>query len=165
MFLKQEAMVEQLQARFQNSSVHEKFTTVLARKAGIGELVETVTSDGKETENTAGSGDMVVRNSTNAEEEYIIKPERFEARYFKVEDGEDGWDLYQAKGKCRAIEVDDELLDYLKQDQRFTFEAPWGESMFCVKGDKLVSPSTELPITEVYRIAAQEFGETYRPVS
>ena len=45
-----------------NGTDFEKFTQIKARPARSGEMIETVTADGKETMNQAQQGDFVVSN-------------------------------------------------------------------------------------------------------
>ena len=125
---------------------------VLARPATIEEKIDTITSDGKETTNTAKEGDFVVKNPTG--EEYIIKGDLFKKRYDYVgttdfrSDGK--WETYKAKGKCRAI---------VWEHEQMSFVASWGEEMVIKKGDMLATTIPEM--NEVYRIAAKEFDATY----
>lgn len=136
----------------ENGSVYEKFTEVDARIATPGEVIETFTSDGKETQNTAKEGDWVIRNRTKAQEEYILSDEKLRKRYIVRSLLVNGWYTFKAKGECQAI-----VFDGPEDTQ---FEAPWGEAMTLKKGDLLVTPLPDK--NEVYRIAAKEFNETYR---
>lgn len=134
--------------------VYEKFTQVDARPATPGEVIVTHTSDGKETQNTAVAGDYVIRNHTEAREEYIIPTAKFQVRYERLGAAGDGWDLYKAKGRCQGIA-------YAGPDTEFV--ASWGESMRLRNGDMICTPLPQKG--EVYRIALKEFGETYRPLT
>ncbi len=129
---------------------YSKKVVVLARPAVVGEKIDTNTSDGKETTNTAKEGNFIVRNPTG--EEYILKSDSFEKRYTHLPDGpkEGKWESYKAKGKCRAI---------VWNEEQITFIASWSEEMVLKKGDMLATPLPEMG--EVYRIAAKEFKETY----
>ena len=159
--IKQKEMLETMRETFEVDAIqHYKFTKVFARPAEEGEIIETITSDGKETQNTAFAHDMVVQNTTEAREEYIMPKEKFMKRYKKVGGtNSEGYDLYQATGECLAVEIDTELAFALGCPMEF--EAPWGEGMILKKGDMLAS---DLDYTEVYRIARKEFYETYKPV-
>ena len=132
--------------------VYEKFAEVYARPAVVGEVIVTVTSDGKETQNTAGEGDMVVMNLTKAREEYILPAKKFQARYVPLTAAPNGWTRYRATGECIAVM-------YHGQDTEFM--AAWNEPMRLRTGDMLCTPLPQRG--EVYRIAAKEFQETYRP--
>jgi len=138
--------------------VYRKNTYVLARRAEGGEVVETLTADGKETVNVAEPGDYIVKNQTEAEEEYILSPEKFRERYVLVHPPEGEYAEYRAVGKVMALEVTPDLLAYLGQDDTFYFEAPWGGEMIVRTGDFLATPPDK---SEVYRIARKEFLETY----
>lgn len=128
---------------------YSKKVVVLARRAKTGEKIDTNTSDGKETTNTAKEGDFVVKNPTG--EEYIIKKETFAKRYDKCKGDSNGeWESYKAKGKCRAI---------VWEHEQMSFVASWGEEMVIKKGDMLATTIPEM--SEVYRIAAKEFNATY----
>ncbi len=142
---------------------YRKSRQVQARAAVDGEEIVTVTSDGVETRNTAAAGDMVVRNLTEAAELYIISAKSFPRLYEHAQELGDGWSLYDPKGEILAIEVGQRLLDELGVAMDFLIEAPWGSDEQVRLGDRLVSPLPDLD--KVYRIAASEFEQTYKPVS
>ena len=132
--------------------VYEKFTMVSARPAVEGEVIVTVTSAGKETQNTAQAGDFVIRNRTKAAEEYILPAKKFHARYEMEGDlTVMGWGSYRATGECQAIKYGGPNTEFV---------ASWGEPMQLHTGDMICTPLPQKG--EVYRIAAQEFSETYR---
>jgi len=131
---------------------------VLARPAKTGEEITTVTGDGEETHNTAKEGDFVIRNLTQAEEEYIISKDTFQEKYQFIESAEDPFDRYKAIGTIQAIELTEEVLEQAGLQAPFYFEAPWKESIVAKAGDFLVMPSGK---KEIYRIARKEFFETY----
>lgn len=137
-----------------------KKTNVLAKLAKEGELVETITKDGKETANTAEPGAFLVRNQTQAGETYIMKPAVFHNKYKYLGEREDGYAEYKAVGEIEALELTDEVLQALNIEAPFYFVADWGEEMVAKQGDYLAIPSGG---REVYRIARQEFHETYAP--
>ena len=128
---------------------YEKFTRIKARLAEPGELVVTMTSDGKETQNTAKEGDFVVTNLGGSGEEYILSGDKLAKRYKEVGDG-----VYQATGECRGVQ-------YTGPETQF--EASWGEPMMLKSGDMIVTPLPQKG--EVYRIAKKEFESTYREKS
>ena len=133
--------------------VYHKKTMVLARLAKSGEVVHTITSDGKETSNTAKEGDYVVQNMTTAKEEYILSPDKLAKRYQKIKDiGE--WTQYKATGSVRGIRFNGYEMGMPDQIQ---FIASWNEPMMLKTGDMVVTTDGE----EVYRIARKEFEETY----
>lgn len=144
---------------------YAKKTMVRARLAVEGEVIVTITGDGKETQNTAKAGDYVVENQTAAKEQYIVTGTTFRKRYAPLsrEDAESTalFLHYKAIGKCIGIvykgRVNTENLSTLPVEIKFM--ASWNEEMVLKPGDMLVAP---LPDTKsVYRIAAKEFEETY----
>ena len=135
----------------EKGSTYEKTTEVQARIAKEGEVIETITSDGKETQNTAQKGDWVIRNGTGAKEEYIISGEKLRKRYHVRSLPKNGWYTFKAKGECKALEYDGEDIEFM---------ASWNEPMPLKFGDFIVTPLPDK--NEVYRIAAKEFNETYR---
>jgi hypothetical protein len=140
-------------------NTYYKFQQVAARKAVPGEKIETFTSDGKETENTAGENDMVVKNiKTGAQEEYILNTKKFQARYVLVEKKSDGWDVYKPTGKVNAIEFNKDNCPIYDKDEDLFITATWNETMPIKLGDFVCTPDGE----EIYRIARKEFFETYK---
>ena len=126
----------------------EKFTNIKARPAQPGEVVETITSDGKETMNTAKEGDFVVSNLGGSGEEYILGGDKLAKRYREIGNG-----IYQATGECRGVTYN---------GPETSFEASWGQPMVLKPGDMIVTPLPQMG--EVYRIARQEFESTYKPM-
>jgi hypothetical protein len=126
---------------------YAKFTEIKVRKATPGELVETITSDGKETQNTAGENDYVVTNLGGSGEEYILSEEKLNKRYFNVQGN-----IWKAKGECKAL---------MYEGEPTSFMASWGEPMILKPGDMICSPLPDL--NEIYRIAKVEFDSTYAP--
>lgn len=144
---------------FDRADTYEKFKKIVARKAVPGEVIITVTSDGKETQNTAIEGDYVVQNQTEAKEQYIVSAESFNKKYVLFLEVDSGMNTYNPIGKIQAIELTSEKLDYLSLPDEFKFIAAWGEGMVAKKGDFLCRP---IDGNEVYRIARKEFFETYK---
>lgn len=141
---------------------YKKFKNVFARKAKPNETICTITHDGKETTNCANVGDFIIKNQTNAKEEYILTPEKFRSRYAFKKRAKEGFSEYEPKGRIHAIEVTKRLLSKFNVKTRFYFEAAWGSKMVVKEKDFLVCP---LQGEEVYRIARKEFFETYRKES
>jgi hypothetical protein len=139
----------------------KKKKTVLARRATPGEQVATVTADGLETTNQAQEGDYLLQNQTLAREQYLLSEKKFEKKYEQVATHDDGWNEYQTTDHICAVEVTDDFLQALDLPAEWHFEAAWGEPMVAKKGDFLASPAD---LSEVYRIARQEFFETYSEV-
>jgi hypothetical protein len=140
---------------------YRKFQKVHARPADPGEVITSTTADGEETTNRAGADDMVVKNLTEAREQYIVGKNKFESRYTPVEAVDDKWTLYAPLGEVMAIDISREITDSFDVGAEFYIVAPWGSEQLSREGDKFVAP---LPgLDEIYRIARQEFDETYQP--
>lgn len=137
---------------------YRKFKKVLARKVKELEPVSTVTSDGLETTNRAKTGDYIVKNQTDAGEEYVMSPQKFKDRYKYKKRSKAGYSEYEPKGRITALEVNKSLLKKLKLQGEFYFEAAWGSKMVVKEKDFLVCP---MGGEEIYRIARKEFFETY----
>ena len=131
-----------------NGTDFEKFTKIKARPAQPGEVIETITADGKETMNTANEGDFVVSNLGGSGEEYILGGDKLAKRYREIGNG-----IYQATGECRGVTYN---------GPETSFEASWGQPMVLKPGDMIVTPLPQKG--EVYRIARQEFESTYKPI-
>jgi hypothetical protein len=143
----------------QHGTLYAKFKTVKARPAYAGEIIVTNTADGFETINKASDGDMVVQNETSSGEVYIVSKNKFNDRYISGDILQDGWRRYHPVGRVIAMHVDAEILALLGSHTAISIDAPWGETMPVRQGDYLVTPPGD---PQVYRIAAQEFAETYR---
>lgn len=144
---------------------YAKKTVVRARLAVEGEVIVTITGDGKETQNTAKAGDYVVENQTVVKEQYIVIGTIFKKRYELIHSEKIASTAfflpYKAVGKCVGIIYNGRVnTENLSTDPvEMKFMASWNEEMVLKPGDMLVAP---LPATnEIYRIAAKEFEETY----
>ncbi|MFV0277958.1 MAG: hypothetical protein ACK5HY_12340 [Parahaliea sp.] len=142
---------------------YRKFQPVHARPAVSGEEDISITADGEETRNRAGSDHMVVKNLTGAGECYVMGRERFAARYRQVAAVDDDWRRYEPLGEILALEITPEMRVQFGVARDFLIEAPWGSEQTAREGDILASPWPELD--QVYRIARREFGETYRSLA
>jgi hypothetical protein len=139
--------------------VARKTKTVDVRPAKPGEIIVTVIKgEGKETQSPpAKVGDFVVRNRCpeTGNEEVLIQSEKFAERYegpIGPED-RDGWRPYRPRG------VQMRYFILRPEDGRFTFTAPWGESMVARPKDAIVRSLTDPK--DMYRIAAAAFDCTY----
>ncbi len=140
---------------------YRKCRNILAKRAQAGEKIATITADGLETVNTAQAGDYIVRNTTEAGEQYLLDAEKFEKKYSPhTQPDENGWQMYEPNSVIFAIELRPELLQSLQWPPEFHFLARWGEDMIAKTGDFLALPED---CSEVYRIARKEFFETYKP--
>lgn len=108
--------------------------------------VVTYAKDGKETENTAQIGDIIVSGVFG--EMYVIKSAKFAKMYDIMADGKT---VIPNQSPRTVAEVAHDCLD---SDVYFT--ASWGEKMVLKNGDFLVRDGDNY-----YRIAREEFLETY----
>lgn len=150
--ISQDELLKKYEKEFKNSQIYEKYNLIYARAAIVGEEIKTITKDGLETTNKAAKDDYIVKNMTQANEEYIVPKEKFKKKYIFNETSENGWSIYKPLGVIKAIKVESKETFYIM--------APWKEKMIVKQGDFLASP---LDYSEIYRIAEQEFFETYRP--
>lgn len=107
--------------------------------------VITVTADGKETQNVAEPGDIIM--SGPSRENYVVKA----AKFPKLYQGEVGGVVTPEQGPRMVAR-------YMGRDT-VQFTAPWGESMVLKPGDYLVRDGD----AGYYRIAQAEYEQTYNP--
>lgn len=158
--MSQESILKKLKPKLEKAPTYEKYKIIYARKAIVGEEIKTYTSDGLETKNIAAVGDFVVKNTTNAQEMYILTKEKFNKRYKFSKKLDNTWDIYKPIGTIKAVLADNSLLKSLKiNENEFYIVTSWDEKMIVKNGDYLVSP---MEYNEVYRIANKEFFETYK---
>lgn len=162
--LTQTELITALSTRYESATVFQKVTKVYARIAKTEEEIATIIDEEVETTNTAHPGDYIVKNQTEGQEEYVVKPEKFLQRYTALSSAEGEWKEYQAQGKCRAIELSAELIQELFGEEDREFVAPWGTTMICHERDFLCCPNVDGAPSEVYRIAREEFKFTYAPI-
>lgn len=115
-----------------------------ARNTVPGLRVVTITADGKETENTANEGDVIMSGPSG--EQYVIKGPKFDKLYTENPDG------------TRIPEQSPRQVSKYEGTEEITFTAPWGESMILKPGDYLVKDGDGY-----YRIAKTEYEQTYNP--
>ena len=141
---------------------YKKFQQVHARRGVDGEQVVSITQDGRETMQTATTDDYVVKNLTTAGELYVVSKAKFEDRYRRIRQVDDTWSLYDPEGEVRALKIDARLSEVLSQptDRTFYIMASWGSTQRVNPEDYFVSPLPDL--SEIYRVAAKEFHETYK---
>ena len=107
--------------------------------------VETITSDGKETQNVAEPGDIIM--SGPSRENYVLKAAKFPK-------------LYQGQiGQTVVPEQNPRMVALYTGQETVSFIAPWGESMVLKPGDYLVKDGD----AGYYRIAKVEYEQTYNP--
>ena len=107
--------------------------------------VVTVTSDGKETQNTAEPNDIIISGATG--ERYVIKSAKFPKLY-----------VGQIGGQVHPEQSPRNVAAY-SGNSPVTFKAPWGEDMILKPGDYLVKEDEG----KYYRIAKKEYELTYNP--
>ncbi len=142
----------------ENGKFYNKTQQVVARKAVEGEHIATITQDGLETTNIADADDYVVKNLTNAGEQYIVDKQAFKKRYDLVKDLGNGLEQYNPVSQVIALELTDVQLLKLELPVEFYFLAAWGEPMRTTQGDFLACPPD---FSEIYRVARNEFFQTY----
>lgn len=161
-YLTQKEMLELLVPILKNKGKdYKKDKKIIARRGIKGEQIVTITSDGKETENTVSDDNsFIVQNQTDAKEEYIVLGENFEKKYDYLGEDVAGNKIYLAKGKIKAIKLTEALWKALDLPAKeFYYEPAWGGNMVVKLHDYLACP---LDYSEVYRIARKEFWETYK---
>ena len=107
--------------------------------------IATVTADGLETTNTAQKNDIVMSGPSG--EMYVIKA----AKFGKLYSGQTGGPVTteQTPRMVALYDGTDEVM----------FKAPWGQDMVLKPGDYLVKEGEG----QYYRIAKQEYEQTYNP--
>lgn len=104
--------------------------------------VVTITADGKETENTAVPGDIIMSGPSG--EKYVVKATKFGKLYTP-----------QADGTVIPEQSPRQVARYTGKDD-ITFTAPWGEQMILKPGDYVVQDGEGY-----YRVAKKEYDVTY----
>lgn len=108
--------------------------------------VVTITSDGKETQNVAAPGDVIMSGATG--EKYVLKAAKFPK-------------LYQEVGEGRVVpEQSPRMVALYTGKDPVKFVASWGEDMILKPNDYLVR---EADGKNYYRIAKVEYEKTYNP--
>lgn len=109
--------------------------------------VVTVLPDGKETQNVAMKGDIIM--SGVSREKYVVKA----AKFPKLYTGSMGGTVHP--------EQSPRMVARYMATTPLTFKAPWGEDMIVKQGDYIVR---EADGKGYYRIAKAEFEQTYERV-
>lgn len=149
--MKTQIEIQEMVANMVNNGVQgswfAKFARITAVAGVVGEKVITITSEGKETENTVKElGDMIATNPSG--ERYIIEAKTFAKKY--EPSPEDGENVYRPKGGPQL---------FIQLSEAIEFIAPWGEEMKIAAGGYLNITNP----TDIYGIQPQEFAETYAP--
>lgn len=145
----QETMIELFKNNISQSALYKKFGAVMARLAKAGEEVLTIIEGQLETKNTAKENDVVVKGLKG--EEYIIRHDKFKARYTVNTPVTDIFTSYEPNATCIAFQYTGESL---------LFTAPWNEDMIVNSGDFLATLDEQ--VSEVYRIEKDAFYKTYK---
>lgn len=109
--------------------------------------IMTVLPDGKETENIAMKGDIIM--SGVSREKYVVKAAKFSKLYTG------------SIGSTVNPEQTPRMVARYTDSKSITFKAPWGEDMIVKQGDYIVS---EADGNGYYRIAKAEFERTYERI-
>lgn len=153
-------MLQRFQSLFQVSGrMARKTARVWIRPAGAAEYIETHTADGLETANVAQAGDMVVKNTTEAGECYLLAAEVVQKRYIPTGNTDGIWEEMAPVAHTWVLLLTPEVLSQTALEAPFHFMARWQEPMIAKRYDYLAMPPDN---TEIYRIAAKEFDETYQ---
>lgn len=146
----QEAFASEFLPWIQESGkLYRKKVNIFARISSGDEFIETFTKDGKETQNTTVAGDVIVKNPGG--EIYVIKPEQLERRYIPLDNYDGEWREYKAIGVVSACMWEESTIEFI---------ASWDQPMVIKHGDMLATNDSKT----LYRIARQEFEETYEPM-
>lgn len=112
-------------------------------QSSVQQQVVTTTADGKETQNVANVGDIIM--SGPSRENYVVKAEKFPKLY---------------NGKVGEDVIPDQtprLVAVYTGSETVHFKASWGEDMILKPNDYLVKSGEG----KYYRIAKKEYEETY----
>ena len=161
--ISQEILIGIFEPLFQKYAIRARKTaTVLVRPANADERVATITSDGLETMNTAAEGDFIVKNRTQASEEYVLTKTLIEQRYQPTGQQENGWDEMRPTSETQVLELTAERLQEAGLSAPFYFMARWNEPMIAKENDYLAATAD---FSEMYRIAKDAFEETYQKIT
>lgn len=160
-----------------DGAMYKKKGRVFLKKATPGAVLKTCLDGQVETTNCAEDGDWLCRADTTQKERYFISDEKFGKLYEQtpvsfadhpdvIELHAEGFNAYIPRGRIVALPASKELL--MQYFPAGKFMASWGESMVVEEGDYLAAPAppddSGLPndVTEVYRIEADAFAQTYK---
>mmetsp|Transcript_137328 Transcript_137328/g.342427 ORF Transcript_137328/g.342427 Transcript_137328/m.342427 type:complete len:183 (-) Transcript_137328:29-577(-) len=147
----------------EENAVYKKTAKMHAKRLSEACTVVTMIDGKVETQKEAQAGEWLMHGTEG--ERYAIPPACFESRYAHDRPepaadqalADEGFQLYQATGRCLAHQVTDE--EVARDFPAGKFMAAWGEPMSLEPGDYIASP---LPAAnEIARIAASAFAHTY----
>jgi hypothetical protein len=132
------------QYRFVQGGAPGQMQSMTYTQAEQQQPVVTNTADGKETQNVADLGDIIMSGPSS--ENYVVKAAKFPK-------------LYQGKvGGTVIPEQNPRMVALYTGQPAITFTASWGEQMVCKLGDYLVQDGDSY-----YRVAKAEYEQTYNP--
>jgi hypothetical protein len=161
MYSQQEIIVHFFALLKEEGQRYTKKSLIRAKKAIPGMLVITRTSDGQAVENTAVEGDWLIENQTAVAEHYLVKEAIFSKKYTLHQALGEGWGAYSAKGWVYAKQVTINEIHAVARSHTLDFEGPRNKTVSLHLGDYLVISPDQ---SEVYRITAKEFEQTYAQV-
>lgn len=145
----------------QGGQLYSKKSLTIAKKATLGAVVLTETSDGQRIETIAKPGDWLVENQTTTKEHYLVSDATFTKKYQLKEALGEGWGSFQSLIQVYALKVQENELAVFGNPKQLEFQGPREKSVLIHPGDYLVIPVDQ---SEAYRITAKEFEETYVPI-
>lgn len=151
--------------RLMGGQLFMKVTPMHALKATADGVLETVLHGQVETTNHYQAGDYILLGTEG--ERYTLGAAQFGARYDVAAPGDasnaalrtEGFHIYRPTGAVWAEQLDEVAVQTAFPAGKFI--APWGSEMIFLAGDWLATPSPAA--SEVYRIEAAAFSNTYRP--
>lgn len=144
-----------------SGAYYRKKALIRAKKAELGTVIVTKTSEGSSLETRAKEGDFLIENQTSSHERYLMDTETFEKKYQIEQCLERGWASYRSKNLVMSYQVKESDFDFLGIPQKLDYESPLGKKGTLIPGDYLIIPAGE---KEIYGIGTKEFEETYRQV-
>lgn len=145
-------MLKELKKRltYPATPMFEKFGTVQARHAAVGEAVIISLDRVEDAYYIANDGDMVVTGPKG--EEFVVGGAKFKRLYEET----DKPGTYKARGVVKAVQVPE-------GSPSFYFRAPWGGQHFLQAGDYLAtSQADNFDPDKCFRIKKSVFAATYR---
>ena len=141
--------------------VYAKKTLTIAKKAQLGTQVITETSDGQRIEASAKPGDWLVENQSEKREQYLMSAAIFNKKYSLQQAIGNGWAAYRSLIPVYGLKLTAKDLTHFGNTRQLEFYGPREKSILLHPGDYLIIPTDQ---SEVYRVTAKEFEETYKPV-
>lgn len=134
--------------------LYRKSANSEVRLAKPGERIATIIHGVVETEGVAGDDDVIIRNLTQTQEQYLLARDDFEKRYTVTD--KLSYEFYVAAKACGLAYA------CVYKGEAFTFATKWGNTMLVEYNDRLAVSSLK-DLEAVYRIEKTAFLETYSP--